>query len=79
MRPIWVDRTLALLAAAVLAGCATNSEKLRPRDEHTMLDIWQHETDGAGDGQTGRLLLDARQGLANREVGKNDPNSLKAS
>src|SRR5690606_35538108 len=47
----------------VLAGCATSSEKLLPRGEHTMLDIWRHETGGYSGGQAGRLLLDARQEL----------------
>ena len=63
MRRTWIDRPLVLLAAAVLAGCATSSEKLLPRGEHTMLDIWQHETGGYSGGQAGRLLLDARQDL----------------
>jgi conjugative transfer region lipoprotein (TIGR03751 family) len=65
MRPTWIDRPLILLAAVtVLAGCATRSEQLLPRGEHTMLDIWQHETGGgAGGSQAGRQLLDARQRL----------------
>ncbi|EIU1655452.1 MULTISPECIES: TIGR03751 family conjugal transfer lipoprotein [Pseudomonadota] len=63
MRRTWIDRPLVLLAAAVLAGCATSSEKLLPRGEHTMLDVWQHETGGYNGGQAGRLLLDARQDL----------------
>ena len=39
MRRTWINRPLVLLAAAVLAGCATSSEKLLPRGEHTMLDL----------------------------------------
>lgn len=67
MRQTWIDRPavlLAVVAATALGGCATSSEKLLPRGEHTMLDIWQRETGGTGTGnQAGRQLLDARQNL----------------
>lgn len=66
MRPTWIDRPMALLAVVAsiaLGGCATHSEKLLPRGEHTMLDIWQHETGGGTGSQAGRQLLDSRQSL----------------
>lgn len=66
MSPTWIDRPMVLLAAVAsiaLGGCATHSEKLLPRGEHTMLDIWQHETGGSPGNQAGRQLLDARQSL----------------
>jgi len=66
MRLTWTDRPavlLAIVAAIALGGCATSSEKLLPRGEHTMLDIWQHETGGGTGSQAGRQLLDARQSL----------------
>ncbi|ENO80976.1 putative secreted protein [Thauera sp. 27] len=54
---------LVVVASIALGGCATHSEKLLPRGERTMLDIWQHETGGGPGGQAGRQLLDARQSL----------------
>lgn len=66
MRPTWIDRPMALLvvvASIALGGCATHSEKLLPRGERTMLDIWQRETGGGTGSQAGRQLLDARQSL----------------
>ncbi|MFV0662379.1 TIGR03751 family conjugal transfer lipoprotein [Denitromonas sp.] len=66
MRSTSIDRPMALLAVVAsiaLGGCATHSEKLLPRGEHTMLDIWQHETGGGPGSQAGRQLLDARQSL----------------
>lgn len=66
MRPTWIDRPMVLLAVVAsiaLGGCATHSEKLLPRGERTMLDIWQRETGGGPGGQAGRQLLDARQSL----------------
>jgi len=66
MRQTWIDRPavlLAVVAATALGGCATSSGKLLPRGEHTMLDIWQHETGGGTGSQAGRQLLDARQNL----------------
>ncbi|WP_338806979.1 TIGR03751 family conjugal transfer lipoprotein [Pseudomonas chlororaphis] len=60
----WTKSLMPLLAAAVLAGCATSKEDLLPQGDRTMLQLWQQE---AGDGGTGqvarRQLLDARQEL----------------
>lgn len=70
MRPTWIDWPMALLAVVTsiaLGGCATHSEKLLPRGDRTMLDIWQDETGGGPDSrhgsQTSRQLVDARQSL----------------
>ncbi len=57
---------LALAAAvAVLAGCATSKEEMLTHSDHTMMDIWQQETGGAGVAGhvASRQLLDARQSL----------------
>ena len=62
MRRIWTEAGAALIAAIVLGGCTTSKDELLPHGNHTMLDIWQQET-GAGGGQAGQQLLDARQGL----------------
>ena len=69
MRPTWIDRRMVLLvviASIALGGCATHSEKLLPRGERTMLDIWQHETGGGPGNQAGHQLLDARQSQIGR-------------
>lgn len=66
MRSTSIDRPMVLLAVVAsiaLGGCATHSEKLLPRGERTMLDIWQHETGGGTGSQAGRQLFDARQSL----------------
>lgn len=62
MRRISTD-VLAAMLAVILSGCATSKEKLLPRSDTTMLDIWNQD---AGGGQTplaNRRLLDARQAL----------------
>jgi len=51
-----------LAALLLLAGCATNPEKLLPHGDATMLDIWNQQTAGSGAPST-RVLLDARQTL----------------
>ncbi len=64
MSRIWINALTVLLAAATLAACATNKEKLLPHGDATMLDIWNQQTGGsAGGGQSARELLDARQTL----------------
>ncbi len=62
-----LNKGLALaLAVAVLSGCATSKEELLTHSDRTMMDIWQQETCGDGDGGgqvVRRQLLDARQSL----------------
>ncbi|WP_234265449.1 TIGR03751 family conjugal transfer lipoprotein [Hydrogenophaga sp. NFH-34] len=61
-----LTKGLALaLAVAVLGGCATSKEKLLPRGDNTMMDIWQQNAGGGGNaGQLARRqLLDARESL----------------
>ena len=53
----------AVLMAATVAGCATNSEQLLSHDDSTMLDVWNKQTGGMQNGQAGQVLLDARQAL----------------
>ena len=62
-----LTKGLALaLAIVVLGGCATSKEELLTHSDRTMMDIWQQETGGGGNG-TGqvarRQLLDVRQSL----------------
>lgn len=63
MRKTWTDRVAVLGMALALGGCATSKEELLPRDDRTMLDIWQVETGGGAGGQAARQLLAARQSL----------------
>ena len=51
-----------LLSVLLLGGCATNSDKLLPHGDASMLDIWGQQTAGSGD-LASRRLLDARQTL----------------
>lgn len=64
-RSHWIEPwALAVLAGAVLCGCATNKEDLLTHRSSTMLDIWNQATGGrAGGSQSARQLLDARQAL----------------
>ncbi|MBN3848531.1 TIGR03751 family conjugal transfer lipoprotein [Paraburkholderia sp. Ac-20342] len=60
----WTKYVGVLFAVALLAGCATDKEKLLPHNGSTMLDIWDYETAGSATGsQATRRLLDARQQL----------------
>ncbi len=60
----WTDRLALLGLVLVLSGCATSKEQLLPHGDNSMLDIWNAQTGGgAGGGQAGRQLLDARQAL----------------
>lgn len=63
MRRNWTDALAALGIALALAGCSTTKEKLLPRTDQTMLDIWNAETGGGASGPSERRLLDARQSL----------------
>ena len=57
-------KALVVLMAITLTACATTKDKLLPHGDSTMMDIWNQQTGGfAGDGQTARQLLDARQSL----------------
>lgn len=59
----WINAMTAVLMAATVAGCATNSEQLLSHDDSTMLDVWNKQTGGMQNGQAGQVLLDARQAL----------------
>jgi len=59
----WINAMTAVLMAATVAGCATNSEQLLSHDDGTMLDVWNKQTGGTQNGQAGQELLDARQAL----------------
>jgi len=59
----WINAMTAVLMAATVAGCATNSEQLLSHDDSTMLDVWNKQTGGTQNGQAGQELLDARQAL----------------
>ena len=59
----WINAMTAVLMAATVAGCATNTEQLLSHDDSTMLDVWNKQTGGMQNGQAGRELLDARQAL----------------
>ena len=63
MAQIWIERSAIVLAIMVLTGCATSKDKLLVHAEHTMLDIWNQETDSSSSGRASRALLDARQNL----------------
>jgi conjugative transfer region lipoprotein (TIGR03751 family) len=59
----WTSVAIVVLAA-VLAGCATTKEQVLPHGDATMLDVWNQQTGGGGDGgSAARQLLDARQVL----------------
>ena len=59
----WIKAMTAVLMAATVAGCATNSEQLLSHDDSTMLDVWNKQTGGTQNGQASQELLDARQVL----------------
>jgi conjugative transfer region lipoprotein, TIGR03751 family len=59
----WTNAMTAVLMAATVAGCATNTEQLLSHDDSTMLDVWNKQTGGTQNGQAGQELLDARQAL----------------
>jgi conjugative transfer region lipoprotein, TIGR03751 family len=59
----WINAMTAVLMAATVAGCATNTEQLLSHDDSTMLDVWNKQTGGTQNGQAGQELLDARQAL----------------
>ena len=59
----WINAMTAVLMAATVAGCATNTEQLLSHDGSTMLDVWNKQTGGTQNGQAGQELLDARQAL----------------
>jgi conjugative transfer region lipoprotein (TIGR03751 family) len=59
----WINAMTAVLMAATVAGCATNTEQLLSHDDRTMLDVWNKQTGGTQNGQAGQELLDARQAL----------------
>jgi conjugative transfer region lipoprotein (TIGR03751 family) len=61
MSQTWIERLAVVLAISVLTGCATSKDELLAHAEHTMLDIWNQETDGSSSGRASRELLDARQ------------------
>ncbi|MFT4103418.1 MAG: TIGR03751 family conjugal transfer lipoprotein [Burkholderiaceae bacterium] len=63
MRRNWTDALVALGVALTLAGCSITKDKLLPRSDQTMLDIWNAETGGGVSGPSERRLLDARQSL----------------
>ncbi len=54
----------AMLAIALLvSACSTNKDELLPHGDNTMLNVWEQGTIGSSTSTTGRLLIDARQGL----------------
>ena len=59
----WTNAMTAVLMAATVAGCATNTEQLLSHDDSTMLDVWNKQTGSTQNGQAGQELLDARQAL----------------
>lgn len=59
----WTNAMTAVLMAATVAGCATNTEQLLSHDDSTMLDVWNKQTGGTQNGQAGQELLSARQAL----------------
>jgi conjugative transfer region lipoprotein (TIGR03751 family) len=68
MRRIWIETAAAVLALAVLGGCATSKDELLPHKDSTMLDVWQLETGGSSGsstigGQAAQRLLEARTSL----------------
>ncbi len=63
MSQIWIERSAIVLAIVVLTGCATSKDDLLVHADHTMLDIWNQETDSSSSGRASRALLDARQNL----------------
>jgi len=75
MRWNWI-KPLMLIAATVLAGCATSKDKLLPHNDRTMQDIWQHHAD-SGHQIVSRQLLDARQSLR-RPLGEADVQAAPA-
>lgn len=56
-RLTWIS--LPLAACLLLAGCASDKDRLLPHGQQTMLDIWN----GAGALGSQQRLLDARQSL----------------
>lgn len=76
MRSIWTNYLVLLGITFMLGGCATSKEKLLPHDSGTtMLDIWNTETEGTGNHQASRQLLDARQQLR-RPITKADTDAF---
>ena len=63
MSQIWIERLAIGLALMVLTGCATSKDDLLVHTDHTMLDIWNQETDSSSSSPASRALLDARQNL----------------
>lgn len=64
MSRTWIERLVFAALVTMLAGCATNKEKLLTHGDHTMLDIWNQETNGTTGGDRASYeLLDARQAL----------------
>lgn len=60
---IWIESILTTLLAIALTGCATNTEELLTHNGSTMVDVWNHKTEGSQSGQSAQQLLDARQVL----------------
>lgn len=64
MLPIWTKCLGLLMVMTLLAGCATDKEKLLPHNGSTMLDVWNQETgSNVAASQAIRRLVDARQQL----------------
>ncbi|UZE16060.1 TIGR03751 family conjugal transfer lipoprotein [Pseudomonas sp. B21-054] len=59
----WIEAMAAALAVIALTGCATNTQDLLSHDGSTMLEVWNRQTTGSSNEQSGQRLLEARQAL----------------
>lgn len=64
MHRISIDALVAVLVVSIgIGGCTTSKEKVLPRTDTTMMEIWNQEAGGGQATLANRRLLDARQAL----------------
>ncbi|MCU7247297.1 TIGR03751 family conjugal transfer lipoprotein [Pseudomonas koreensis] len=71
----WIESITTTLIAAVLVGCATNTEDLLTHNGQTMMDVWNQQTSGSRSTQAAQQVLDARQALRRPLIEPLNPSS----